>query len=314
VTDIDALTLQGSQLLTGRGAPFAPHDGIRALMRATDLGGAEAPVMLATLAAMGSGLPQSWPKALELLGVAAARGSRRAQGQILALCEDPPSGAEDWVARARRIDVARWTASPDKTILSESPRVRLLKGFVSPQICTWLIGVGRGQVTPALVYDQETGAPRVVDARNNSALELSIVDLDLVAVLLRTRIAAATGIPVAAFEPPQILHYDVGQKFDRHYDFLDASEPAYAQDVAQRGQRIITFLLYLNEDYEGGQTEFPKIGLSVKGKPGDAVMFANVDRSGAPDYMTLHAGAPPTSGEKWLLSQWIRDRAPPPVG
>jgi len=32
---------------------------------------------------------------------------------------------------------------------------------------------------------------------------------------------------------------------------------------------------------------------------------------GKPDPLSEHAGLPVTSGEKWLLSQWIRDR---PVG
>ncbi|MBF8292745.1 MAG: hypothetical protein HW392_1572, partial [Steroidobacteraceae bacterium] len=45
-----------------------------------------------------------------------------------------------------------------------------------------------------------------------------------------------------------------------------------------------------------------------KGRRGDALVFANVDDSGAPDYQTVHAGLPPTSGVKWLLSQWVRDR------
>ena len=39
-------------------------------------------------------------------------------------------------------------------------------------------------------------------------------------------------------------------------------------------------------------------------------MFANVDLNGAPDRLTLHTGCSPTRGEKWLLSQWIRDRTP----
>jgi hypothetical protein len=39
-------------------------------------------------------------------------------------------------------------------------------------------------------------------------------------------------------------------------------------------------------------------------------MFANVDLVGNPDRSTLHAGLTPTQGEKWLLSQWIRDRTP----
>ena len=60
--------------------------------------------------------------------------------------------------------------------------------------------------------------------------------------------------------------------------------------------------------YEGGETDFPRISFRFKGKRGDALLFSNTDPAGAPDYDTVHAGLPPTSGEKWLLSQWIRSR------
>jgi hypothetical protein len=43
------------------------------------------------------------------------------------------------------------------------------------------------------------------------------------------------------------------------------------------------------------------------------LLFANVDAATrAPDPLTLHAGLPPTRGEKWIFSQWIRDRSPGP--
>jgi hypothetical protein len=38
------------------------------------------------------------------------------------------------------------------------------------------------------------------------------------------------------------------------------------------------------------------------------VLFYNTTPEGAPDRRTLHAGAPTTNGEKFLLSQWIRAR------
>ena len=44
--------------------------------------------------------------------------------------------------------------------------------------------------------------------------------------------------------------------------------------------------------------------------PGEALFWANVTPDGRPDSSTLHAGLPPTSGEKWTLSQWCRNRAP----
>jgi prolyl 4-hydroxylase len=73
---------------------------------------------------------------------------------------------------------------------------------------------------------------------------------------------------------------------------------------------VATFLAYLNDGYVGGETDFPRAGLRFKGAAGDALMFANVDLQGRPEPLSLHAGLPPGSGEKWVLSQWIRDRAP----
>jgi hypothetical protein len=70
----------------------------------------------------------------------------------------------------------------------------------------------------------------------------------------------------------------------------------------------VTFLVYLNEGFEGGETDFPAAPYRFKGSTGDAVLFVNVDVRGQPDFKTKHAGLPPTSGEKWLLSQWVRDR------
>ena len=94
----------------------------------------------------------------------------------------------------------------------------------------------------------------------------------------------------------------------QHFDYLDPNEPAYAAELAARGQRTHTFLVYLNDDFTGGETSFPRLGLAHTGKPGDALVFANVDASGAPDEKTMHAGLPPTSGEKWVFSQWIREK------
>jgi prolyl 4-hydroxylase len=320
-----AITTLGTRLLSGRGAPLSPQEGILLLMDADRVGATEAPALLAVLCGMGAGLPQSWPNAVESLARAAQRGSDRARRQLRLLkkgplgdgkAEDfgPEEHLTDWAAAAQTVDIAEWTTPPMKISLSEAPRLRALPRFVSPEVCRWLIDIGAGRVEPALVYDADTGEGQRQDARSNQAFELAVTDLDLVVVLVRARIAAATGVPIAALEPCQILHYAVGQQFSQHYDFLDGAEPGYARDLALRGQRIITFLLYLNEGYEGGETQFPRVDLAFKGAAGDALMFANVDRRGAPDLLTLHAGAAPTAGEKWLYSQWIRDKIPEAIG
>jgi len=122
--------------------------------------------------------------------------------------------------------------------------------------------------------------------------------------------SAATRLPVPFFEPTQVLHYAVGEQFKPHHDFLDPNAPGFAEQLRLYGQRVATMLIYLNDDYSGGETVFPKLGLSFRGKAGDALFWTNVDRAGSADPLTMHAGQPPTAGEKWVVSQWIRDRAP----
>ena len=53
------------------------------------------------------------------------------------------------------------------------------------------------------------------------------------------------------------------------------------------GQRIATFLIFLNEDFEGGETDFPKAGISHRRRKGDALFWANVDslRRSRPAYL-----------------------------
>jgi prolyl 4-hydroxylase len=106
-----------------------------------------------------------------------------------------------------------------------------------------------------------------------------------------------------------VLHYEVGEQITEHFDFVNPRMPSYDEEIRRRGERIITFLIYLNDDYEGGETDFPLLGVRHKGRRGQGLFFVNALPSGGPDSRTVHAGRPPTRGEKWLLSQFIRSRA-----
>jgi predicted 2-oxoglutarate/Fe(II)-dependent dioxygenase YbiX len=249
--------------------------------------------------AMGLGRPQNWDRAFAALQLAAQRGSTSALAQQALL------------GRGSAPVAAELIVSPPRETLSERPRVRILRGFATPAECDWLIKIAGGKLSPAQVWDAATGAGRADPNRTNRALELTVADMDVVVAVIRARISAATNIPVPVFEPPQVMHYRPGEEFRPHHDFLDPSEHGYAKELERFGQRIATFLIYLNDDYEGGETIFPDAGIRHRGQKGDALLFANVDAATrVPDPLTLHAGLPPTQGEKWIFSQWIRDRSP----
>lgn len=298
----------GSGLLAQAAEPGAFPKGVALIESASSAGHAGAITQLATLEAMGAGRPQNWERAFDLLLTGAEAGSAHAQAQLELLAGESPTN--DWKGLRAVIKLDRLLDLPPRSILSEEPRIRSMEGFASLAECAWVIDRVRGSLGPATVWDLETGAGVSDPNRTNSALSLRLTDMDVVIEVLRARISAATRLPEPIFETPQVMHYTIGQEFKRHYDFLDPNQRGPALDIVRRGQRIATFLIYLNDDFEGGETIFPDVNISFRGRTGDALFWGNVDSSGQPDRLTSHTGVPPTSGEKWIFSQWIRDRSP----
>jgi prolyl 4-hydroxylase len=261
----------------------------------------------ALLEAVGCARPQSWDCALESLQEAAEQGSESAQHQLRILARAGDAG-HDWREIRLAISIEKLLEGPPKQVISDRPRLLTIREFASPAECLWLVNRARDRLGPATVVTP-SGSRTVETARTNSATAFQLADMDLVMEVVRARISAATRLPLPLFETCQILHYAPGQQFTAHHDYFDPQNPQHARQL-RRGQRIATFLVYLNVDYTGGETAFPRAGLSFRGNAGDALFIANVDRTGNPDPLTLHAGTPPGSGEKWIFSQWIRDRAP----
>jgi hypothetical protein len=299
--DAEAQLALGARLITGDGVAPEPVEGADLVTRAAGQGNGEAAALLAVLEAMGAGRPQSWEKALDWLRRAADLGSEGAGAQLALLGRN-----------GGNVDIAALIAAPAKCSLSDAPRIRVIEGFATPAECDWLMARAHGRMGPAKVLDQQTGRETTHPDRTNKSIELNVTAMDVVIQMMRARIGAATNLPVPVFEPAQIMHYSVGEEFRPHFDFLTDDSEGWAAQLQRFGQRIATFLLYLNDDYEGGETDFPRVGISHRGRKGDALFWANVDSAGAPDRATFHAGKPPTRGEKWILSQWIRDRTPAP--
>jgi prolyl 4-hydroxylase len=107
------------------------------------------------------------------------------------------------------------------------------------------------------------------------------------------------------FEDIQVVKYGVQGKYDPHFDGTECGEDVGVK--CYENQRLATVLIYLNDDFEGGHTRFPNLGISITPKKGSAVFFWVADRSNRLVYQeTLHGGDPVLSGEKWIATQWVR--------
>ena len=116
------------------------------------------------------------------------------------------------------------------------------------------------------------------------------------------------GIPKENYENLQVVNYKSTEKYDAHYDACDPKEEICKNDIQTRGGlRYATFIFYLNDNFTGGETEFPKRNIRAKPKTGKAVLFFNLnDNNTNRRDKSFHAGLPPNTGEKWMCNKWIR--------
>jgi hypothetical protein len=309
--DVDAMTELGKRLISGDRAHYLPREGTALLLDAARAGAVEAAMRLACLFALGAHVEHSWETALNLAGRAAALGSEAARGQlrVLARRNADPARDADWHELARGVDIGAWLAPQQGATLHEAPLVRHYSGFLGDAACAWLIERARHRLRRAMIYSGTDAGDITHEMRTNSAAVMHLGSIDLVNVVVQHKIAAVCGVPVDNLEGPTVLHYAVGEEITDHTDFINPRTRNYAQEIAKRGERCYTFLVYLNDDYDGGETGFPLLNVRHKARRGDGLMFSNALPTGPPDPRSVHAGLPPTRGEKWLLSQFVRTRA-----
>jgi len=253
--------------------------------RAAEAGNQQGAAAYRALVANGTGAVPDWPKAIELLEAAAKTDAGAARE--LALIADmhlAVDGGPEAIA--------------DGESISSNPEVRLFRGLLNPAECDFLMDVAVPRLTPSFVVDPHTRqmVPSPLRTSHGTTFPLH-VENPAVRALCR-RLAAASGTDVGQGEPLQVLRYSAGQEYRPHFDAIEGAD----------NQRILTFLVYLNDGYEGGETQFRASGLKVKGQMGDALLFRNADDLGRRDPNAKHAGLPPTAGEKFLASRWIRQR------
>ena len=339
----ESFALFGVWQLLGYNIERNVDEGLERLAIAARSGEDRAAAFLANAHASGLAGATDWTRALDWLVEAARMGNARALVQVallqsagtahphraallhaafhagfdaastMAAASPAPShpiapAALPWPELRAGIDISSLLASaPAAEIHFESPWIATRRAAVSEDICRYLIAIAAPRLEPAMVNvpGQGQGAHQM---RSNSFMTIGPAYGDLLIQVLNARLACMTSTPVECQEDSNVLRYLSGESYDDHYDFFDPAAPDFRDEIARNGQRVATALVYLNSGYEGGATEFPNLGWQFRGNRGDVIAWRNVKPDGSPDPRTLHAGRPPLSGEKWILSKWIRSR------
>ena len=220
--------------------------------------------------------------------------------------------------------------TPPLVLSSSEPKAYLLRHFLSDEECIHLMDLARKELAPSTVV-AEGGTSKKSNIRTSAGMFLR-KEQDSIVHNIENRIAALSGIPFDNGEGMQILRYDIGQKYDPHYDYFhDTVNPA----PKRGGQRIATMLIYLQDTEDGGETTFPnakkpesfqaneannpfseenhgaltdctKKGIPVKSVKGDAILFFSLKDDYTLDGGSLHGACPVIKGQKWTAVKWMR--------
>lgn len=202
-------------------------------------------------------------------------------------------------------------------VLSWSPRTFYFPNFASAEQCQTIIKMARSTLKPSgLALRKGETTEKTKGLRTSSGTFIRASD-DKTGTLdtIEKKIAQVTMIPRHNGETFNILRYEVGQRYVPHYDAFNPAEYG-----PQQTQRMASFLLYLTTVEEGGETMFPYengssndsndcLGLKVKPRQGDGLLFYSLFPNGTIDKKALHGSCPVIRGEKWVATKWIRNQA-----
>jgi len=115
-----------------------------------------------------------------------------------------------------------------------------------------------------------------------------------------------TGFSLDKHEKLQVAHYQKEGKFNEHFDAcINGKDSANCKAMNHNaGQRRTTLIIYLNDDFEGGETEFVTTGQKIKPETGKGLLFWNTDDAEEVIQSSKHRGNPVLSGEKWICTKW----------
>ncbi|KDP32045.1 hypothetical protein JCGZ_12506 [Jatropha curcas] len=205
-------------------------------------------------------------------------------------------------------------------ILSWQPRALYFPNFATSEQCQSIINMSKPNLKPStLALRKGETEENTKGIRTSSGMFISASE-DKSGVLdaIEEKIARATMLPRANGEAFNVLRYEIGQKYNSHYDAFHPAEYG-----PQKSQRVASFLLYLSDVEEGGETMFPFengfdvdesydfqkcTGLRVKPRKGDGLLFYSLFPNNTIDPTSLHGSCPVIKGEKWVVTKWIRDQ------
>ena len=131
---------------------------------------------------------------------------------------------------------------------------------------------------------------------------------DPVAQNIIQKVCDIDGYSIDQAEDIQVVKYEPNGYYNEHHDSC-CDHDDKCEEFVKDGNRVLTMVIYLNDDFEGGATRFPKLDKNFKPKKYSGILFYPMNKDGDKCHeKSLHSGMPVTKGQKYIANVWIREK------
>ena len=189
------------------------------------------------------------------------------------------------------------------TINLQDPYIGTLDNFLTDSEIDYVLNVDQDLLHPGLVGG--VGGKDVSEHRTSWNTRLPS-GTDPVLIQIANKLCSLIKRHPNTMEELSLIRYRPGEYYLPHVDAYDYRYGNITDDL-HMSQRVLTVLMYLNDDYLGGHTNFPELDISITPKKGRALLFHNVrENANFANPLSKHQGQEVTQGTKWLLMAMSR--------
>ena len=179
-------------------------------------------------------------------------------------------------------------------VLSKEPIILLMNNFLDKSDCESVLKL-------QMKLEKSTTAMNKIKDYRKSFVAL-VDEQDTVIKNIKNKIAKSFGLDGNGMEKLQLQKYPEGGYYKEHFD---AKSEDHFQKDKSFSQRKYSIIIYLNDNFIGGETVFPKKNISVKPQQGRLLLFSNMlNETNFVHPFSSHLAKKITEGEKWILTTW----------
>jgi len=190
-------------------------------------------------------------------------------------------------------------------VLHKQPHICYYHDVFGNDECDFVINESEksGRYSRSTIYNTELKLSQVADMRTST----SFVDDENKFHSIRTKAyelikQKLPHITINHVEMAQIQKYDDTQFVSSHVDYFNDGIQITNSD------KMATLIVYLNDNFEGGETFFNHLGFKIRPEKGSALFF-DYDYSEIVNKKTRHEGLPVYNGTKYIITFRLRNSA-----